>query len=105
MLLKADTDDFVYLDPPYDPVSSTSNFTAYTHQGFGDEDQLNLKKMFMELNHKNCKVLLSNLDTPLIRKLYSNFSSHFKEVNVSRAINCKASKRVGHRELLICNYT
>lgn len=105
MLLKAETNDFVYLDPPYQPVSSTSNFTAYTHQGFGDEDQLNLKKTFMELNHKNCKVLLSNSDTPFIRKLYSDFSSHIKEVNVSRAINCKASKRVGHRELLIYNYS
>ena len=35
MLLKAETNDFVYLDPPYQPISSTSNFTAYTHQGFG----------------------------------------------------------------------
>jgi len=105
MLLKADTDDFVYMDPPYDPVSSTSNFTAYTHQGFGDEDQLNLKKTFLELNHKECKVLLSNSDTPFMRELYSDFSSRFKEVKVSRAINCKASKRVGHRELLIYNYS
>lgn len=104
MLSKADTDDFVYLDPPYDPLSSTSNFTAYTHQGFGDDDQFNLKKTFMELNHKNCKVLLSNSDTPFIRNLYSDLSSHFKQVNVSRAINCKASKRVGHKELLIYNY-
>jgi DNA adenine methylase len=44
MLSKAETDDFVYLDPPYKPVSSTSNFTAYTHQGFGDDDQLKLKR-------------------------------------------------------------
>ena len=105
MLLKAETNDFIYLDPPYKPVSSTSNFTAYTHQGFGDDDQFNLKKTFMELDHKDCKVLLSNSDTLFIRKLYSDFSSHFKAVNVSRAINCKASKRVGHTELLVYNYS
>jgi DNA adenine methylase len=103
MLLKAETDDFVYLDPPYKPVSSTSNFTAYTHQGFGDDDQLKLKKTFMELNHKNCKVLLSNSDTPFIRELYPDYS--VKEVKAQRAINSKGSKRTGHKELLIYNYT
>ena len=103
MLSKAETDDFVYLDPPYKPVSSTSNFTAYTHQGFGDDDQIKLKKTFMELNQKNCKVLLSNSDTPFIRELYSDFI--IREVEVQRAINSKGSKRTGHKELIISNYS
>ena len=103
MLSKAETDNFVYLDPPYKPVSSTSNFTAYTHQGFGDDDQLKLKITFIELNHKNCNVLLSNSDTPFIRELYSGFI--VREVEVQRAINSKGSKRAGHKELLISNYS
>jgi DNA adenine methylase len=103
-LLKAEKDDFIYLDPPYHPTSRTANFTGYSDSGFGDDDQLELSETFGELNDKKCKVLLSNSDTTLVRKLYSDFSSHIKEVNVSRIINCKASKRLGHKELLISNY-
>ena len=55
------------------------------------------------MKDKNCKVLLSNSDTPFIRELYSDFS--MKEVDVQRAINSKASKRTGHKELLIYNYS
>ena len=62
-------------------------------------------KAFVELNDKKCKILLSNSDTPFIRRLYSDFSKCIKEINVSRAINCKASKRIGHKELLISNYS
>jgi len=102
-LLKAETDDFVYLDPPYKPVTSTSKFTAYTHQGLGDDDQLKLRKTFIELSHKNCKVLLSNSDTPFIRELYSGFN--IKEVDMQRVINSKGSKRTGHKELLIYNFS
>jgi DNA adenine methylase len=103
-LLKAEEDDFIYLDPPYHPTSSTANFAAYSDKGFGDDDQLELSKIFLKLDDAKCKVLLSNSDTPLIRKLYSDFSNHIKEVNVSRLINCKASRRIGHKELLISNY-
>jgi DNA adenine methylase len=104
-LLKAEKDDFIYLDPPYHPTSPTANFTGYSDYGFGDNDQLQLAKLFVELNDRKCNVLLSNSDTPLIRKLYSDFSSRIKEVNVSRVINCKASRRLGHKELLISNYS
>jgi DNA adenine methylase len=104
-LLNAEKDDFIYLDPPYQPSSATANFTSYSDHGFDDNDQKELSKIFAELNDRKCKVLLSNSDTPLIRKLYSDFSSHTKEVNVSRVINCKASKRLGHKELLISNYS
>jgi DNA adenine methylase len=104
-LVEAEEDDFIYLDPPYHPVSPTANFTGYSGKGFADDDQLELSKIFAKLDDTKCKVLLSNSDTPFIRKLYSDFSSHIKEVNVSRLINCKASRRVGHKELLISNYS
>jgi DNA adenine methylase len=95
--------DFVYLDPPYDPVSSTSNFTGYTSNGFGNKNQEQLADVFKTLTSKDCLVLLSNSDTPFIRDLYSDFS--IKEVGTQRAINCKGSKRAGHKELLISNYS
>ncbi|MFZ0512465.1 MAG: DNA adenine methylase [Candidatus Nitrosopolaris sp.] len=103
-LLEAEKDDFIYLDPPYHPTSSTANFTGYSDNGFGHDDQLEISKIFVKLDNADCHVLLSNSDTPFIRKLYSDFSSHIKEVNVSRLINCKASRRMGHKELLISNY-
>jgi DNA adenine methylase len=105
VLLRANQDDFIYLDPPYHPISPTSNFTGYTDYGFDDSDQSELAKIFVELDCKKCKVLLSNSDTRFIRNLYSDFSIHIREVNVLRAINCKASKRIGHKELLISNYS
>jgi len=103
MLENAQKGDFVYLDPPYDPVNYTSDFTAYTSNGFGNEDQVRLASVFRKLSDRGCFVLLSNSDTPFIRELYSDFS--IKEVDVQRAINCKGSKRAGHKELLISNYS
>ena len=99
----AKKDDFVYFDPPYDPVSYTSNFTAYTTNGFGRENQIQLADVFRKLADRGCLLLLSNSDTPFIRKLYSNYS--IKGVDAQRAINCKGSKRAGHKELLIYNYS
>ena len=103
MLSKAETNDFVYLDPPYDPLSYTSNFTAYTPNGFGRENQMALANVYRKLLDRGCSILLSNSDIPFIRTLYSDFS--IKDVNVQRAINCKGSKRAGHKELLISNYS
>ena len=95
--------DFVYLDPPYNPVSSTSNFTAYTSKGFSREDQVQLANVSRKLSDRGCRVLLSNSDTPFIRELYSDF--RIKEVDIQRAINSKGSKRAGHKELIISNYS
>jgi DNA adenine methylase len=103
ILLKAETNDFVYFDPPYDPVSYTSDFTAYTPHGFRRENQEQLANVFRKLSDRGCFVLLSNSDTAFIRKLYSDYG--IKEVDVQRAINCKGSKRTGHKELLISNYS
>jgi DNA adenine methylase len=103
LLQKAEEDDFIYLDPPYNPTSSTASFTNYTNTGFNDNDQKELADIFKKLDDRKCKVLLSNSDTPLIRKLYCDFT--IQDVQALRAINCKGSKRVGHKELLIRNYS
>jgi DNA adenine methylase len=100
---KGQKGDFIYFDPPYQPLNDTSYFTAYTTDGFDNRDQLQLAKVFRKLNSRGCLLLLSNSDIPFIRALYSDFG--IKEVDVQRAINCKGSKRAGHKELLISNYS
>ena len=64
----------------------------------------NLLASLENLDDRKCRVLLTNSDTPFIRELYSDFATNIKEVSVLRAINCKASKRTGHKELLVRNY-
>ena len=98
----ASEDDFIYLDPPYSPLSSTSNFTGYTNIGFSNEDQQQLALVFKKLDKRGCRILLSNSNTPTIRKLYREYT--VTEIQANRAINSKASKRTGHTELLIHNY-
>ena len=104
LVKKAEKDDFVYLDPPFYPVSNTANFTSYTNNGFSLDDQKELAAIFNELTGKGCKVLLSNSNTEEIRRLYSKYSHLTQVINVNRSINAIASKRVGHTELLIRNY-
>lgn len=101
---KAEKDDFVYLDPPFHPISNTANFTNYTNNGFTFEDQKELATIFNDLAGKGCKVLLSNSNTEEIKRLYSNYSHLTQVITVNRSINAIASKRVGHTELLIRNY-
>jgi DNA adenine methylase len=103
-LLRAEEGDFIYLDPPYDPLSGTAYFTHYTHNGFTEQDQRKLAKVFATLNERKCKILLSNSDTQLVRNLYKDFAKYTKELIVLRSINSKASRRMGHKELLIRNY-
>lgn len=102
-LKKARKGDFVYLDPPFNPLSSTAHFVDYTKDGFGKKDQEELAMTFRELDKKGCNVLLSNSDTEFTRELYSGFEQH--TVRVGRAISCKALSRTGYSELLVRNYT
>jgi DNA adenine methylase len=97
-------DDFVYLDPPYYPISETANFTDYSASGFSKKDHITLSKVFAELDNRGSKVLLSNSNTDFIKQLYSDFT--IREVNASRAINSDASKRGRNKntELIISNY-
>jgi DNA adenine methylase len=105
LLENAKEGDFIYLDPPYSPVSSTAYFTNYTTDGFSYKDQKELAERFRQLDEMKCKVMLTNSNTPLVRELYAPFARHTIEVNSKRAINCKASKREGHTDLIIRNYS
>ncbi|MCZ6689916.1 MAG: DNA adenine methylase [Planctomycetota bacterium] len=93
---------FVYFDPPYDPVSRTASFTGYTERGFGVTEQERLAGIFRELDAKGCLVMLSNSDTPLIRKLYRGF--RLKSVTARRAINSNGRRRGAIGELVVMNY-
>jgi DNA adenine methylase len=98
-VLTAERGDAVYFDPPYVPVSETANFTAYSAGGFGPEDQKRLHKVATDLAVRGVHVLLSNSDTPLVRKLYKGFK--IERVEAPRRVNSKASKRGNVGELLI----
>lgn len=98
----AEKTDFIYLDPPYEPISKYSDFTRYTKEKFYQEDQLRLKKTFDKLNKKGCKVMLSNSDCEYIRQLYNEYK--IIKVYSSRTLNCKKDKRGQVSEVLIMNY-
>ena len=100
----AQKNDFVYLDPPYQPVSHTANFTSYTNDNFGLEDQKRLFVQFEELDSKGCKVMLSNSKSKEVLDLFLTCSKNIIEINSNRFINSDSKKRAGHSELLIKNY-
>ena len=93
---------FVYLDPPYDPVSETANFTSYTRYGFTKDDHIRLKQCCDELTARGIKFMLSNSNTDFIRQLYTGY--FITEVSARRAINCNGNGRGGVTELVIRNY-
>ena len=102
LLAWAKPGDFVYFDPPYEPVSQTANFTAYAQQGFGREDQTRLRDVYAELDRRRCKLMLSNSDVPFIRDLYRKFRIDL--VAAPRAINCDATRRGLVSEVVVRNY-
>ena len=93
---------FVYLDPPYDPVSDTASFTGYNKGGFDKNEQIRLKKCCDELTKKGIKFMLSNSATDFIKELYEGYN--ISVVKAKRAINSDASKRGAIEEVLIRNY-
>ena len=93
---------FVYLDPPYDPVSDTANFTGYVKGGFSREDQIKLRDCCDDLNERKIKFMLSNSATDFIREIYANYN--ITTVKAKRAVNSVASKRGDVEEVVIRNY-
>ena len=93
---------FVYFDPPYDPVSASSNFTGYTNLGFGKQEQRRLKEVCDKLNAKGIKFLLSNSATDFILDLYKEYN--IEKISAKRVINSNANNRGNVDEVLIRNY-
>ncbi len=101
-LIDVRENDFVYLDPPYDVISGTANFTAYNQKGFNKLEHVRLKLIVDRLTSIGCKVLLSNAYTELIAELYKDYQQI--EIKAKRTINCKANRRSEISEVLIKNY-
>ena len=94
--------DFVYFDPPYLPISPSSAFVSYTSDGFGIEQQIELKETCDLLNNKGVKFLLSNSYHPFLLELYQDYN--IKIVEARRNVNSKGHKRGKIREILVSNY-
>lgn len=93
---------FVYLDPPYHPVTKNSNFTGYTQGGFDMYDQIRLRDFCDKLDKDGIKFLLSNSATPLIIDIYKNYEINY--VKAIRSINSNGKKRGEVDEVIIKNY-
>ena len=95
--------DFVYVDPPYAPLSHTASFTAYAKDGFTDEDQRALAELLARVSPR-CQWMASNSTAPLVEALYDRPGWFKHPVSASRAINSKGSGRGKIPELLVTNY-
>jgi len=93
---------FVYLDPPYDPLSETASFTGYDKGGFGREEQARLKNSCDKLNKKGISFLLSNSATDYIMDLYRDYK--IEVIRARRSVNSKGERRGDVEELLVMNY-
>ncbi|MBS3970743.1 MAG: DNA adenine methylase [Clostridia bacterium] len=93
---------FVYLDPPYDPVSDSASFTGYDKGGFDQSEQIRLKNACDKLNEKGIKFLLSNSATDFIKDLYKDYKIEI--IQAKRVINSKADKRGEIDEVLVMNF-
>lgn len=102
ILTKPQASDFVYLDPPYDPVSDTANFTGYSQSGFDQKEQLGLKKACDRLNKRDVKFLLSNSATDFILDLYKDYQIEI--IQAKRPINSNGKKRGEVAEVLVRNF-
>ena len=94
--------DFVYFDPPYVPLSSTSNFTSYAHGGFEESMQERLYQLCSRLHERGVRFLLSNSAAPWVLERYKEFS--VDEVPARRSVNSKAERRGAINEVLVRNY-
>ena len=100
---------FVYFDPPYRPISKTSNFTSYSKYTFQDDEQLQLASLFYELDQRGHKLMLSNSDPKntdpeddFFESIYSTFN--ITRVDAKRSINSNGSKRNPIKEIVVTNY-
>lgn len=105
----ADSESFVYFDPPYRPISATASFTSYSKNAFGDDEQKRLKIVFDKLAKRNAFVMLSNSDPRNINPRDFFFDELYEKHNIdrldaTRMINCQSDKRGIVKEIIVWNY-
>jgi DNA adenine methylase len=99
---RSGANDFIYVDPPYDPINQTSSFVSYQARGFDAIDQEHLRDLLLDAHSRGAQILASNNDTPFIRKLYSpKLGWKIEKVTVPRLIGAAASSRGNVEELLM----
>lgn len=101
---------FVYFDPPYRPISKTANFKSYSKQDFSDNEQIELSKLFRELDKRGTKLMLSNSDPKNNNPNDNFFEQIYKDFNIFRVstrrmINSDATKRGTINEIIVTNYS
>ena len=101
LLVQAGEGDFIYLDPPYIPLSQTAYFTSYSHDGFGPDDQVKLASLLGDLDKRGGRFIASNAFVPELTELYAGFT--IMEVKATRAINADKKGRNAVSEALITN--
>ncbi|MEK6980226.1 MAG: DNA adenine methylase [Thermoproteota archaeon] len=104
VLRDAKKGDLIYFDPPYQPVSATSNFTSYTTKDFTYDDLTRLAELCLKLDSRGCNVLLSNSDSQEVADIFAKNPWKITRIAANRSINSNSKKRTGHFELLIKNY-
>ncbi|TFG02857.1 MAG: DNA adenine methylase [Promethearchaeota archaeon] len=97
----ANQNDFIYFDPPYQPISETSSFTSYSKEDFNKKSQVKLFNVFKTLDEKGCRLMLSNSNNDFLLNLYKDYKIIF--LNAKRAINSVATKRGNIKEILVLN--
>ena len=95
--------DFVYLDPPYEPLSATSSFTAYAKDAFTRDDQTALRDLLVRIGRR-CDWMASNSTSEFIESLYEQPGMYKHHVLASRSINSVGAGRGKIRELLVTSY-
>ena len=99
---KAKPGDFVYLDPPYIPIDTTSSFTSYHSNGFGIAEQQRLATAMVFMKNAGIRAMCSNSDTPLTREIFTELN--IEAIQAPRMVSAKASGRGSVSELVITNY-
>lgn len=85
--------DFIFLDPPYLPISEYSDFKRYTKEQFYEEDHVELAEEIKRLHEIGCHVILTNSNHPLVHEQYQKFS--VEVLQTKRYISCKGKSRTG----------
>ena len=101
-VVDAQKEDFVYFDPPYIPLTETSSFTSYTHEGFSYDDQVRLRDLMKNLTNRGVYVMLSNSSSKLSYELYKDFNIY--EVEATRTNSAKSTSRGRIKEIIVTNY-
>lgn len=98
---EADSGDLVYFDPPYEPMSSTANFTDYSAEGFGKDDQESLCKAVVELSERGVNVIVSN--SGVMYDMYADAGLMVDIEGATRAINSDGENRDEVNEIIATN--